>query len=358
MKRGKSTRSRGRSAKAPASLNGYGRGTISPSGEIRAVRLADIRLDARNPRTDGAEGLDELAASLRGAGLVQPPILIPENGGYRVLVGERRVRAARQAGLKEIACLVSEPLDPLAAHRTRVAENLHRQALNPLDHALALRIAWLLANAEALGLRGEAERVMSKDRPLTAILPGLENLLEKRGFRPTAPAVTWDETLDALGVEMTATRRKKLLRLLSMPRDVQEQLRALPVTEAAARALGRLGEDDQRRVAEAIAEQPDLARRARRIARAVYDQGYSVEDALAEARGEFVPAPKNEERQEAAFANDQAAVDAVMRFLDAANQMMAALEAVRAAAPQTLDIPDPWRGYFQDALEMVREGVQ
>lgn len=358
MSRKDTSRSGGRSAKAPASLNERGGGTISPSGEIRLVRLADIRLDARNPRTDGAEGLDDLAASLRGAGLVQPPILMSENVGYRLLVGERRVRAARQSGLEEIACLVRGPLDPLAAHRARVAENLHRQALNPLDHALALRIAWLLANAEALGLRSEAERAMSKDRPLMAILPGLEKLLAERGFRPTAPAVTWDETLDALGVEMTAARRKKLLRLLSMPRDVQEQLRALPVTEAAARALGRLEEDDQRRIAAAIAEQPDLARRARRIARAVYDQGYSAEEALAEARGEFVPAPRNEEKQEAAFANDQAAVDAVMRFLDAANQMMAALGTVRAVAPQTLDIPDPWRGYFQDALEMVREGVQ
>ncbi|MFZ5885603.1 MAG: ParB/RepB/Spo0J family partition protein [Chloroflexota bacterium] len=147
----------GRSA-APAVAIKKGRGTNSPGGEVRLVPLKDIRLDARNPRTDGAEGLDDLAASLGGAGLVQPPILVPNKNGYRVLVGERRVRAARQAGLKEIACLVSAPLDPLAAHRARVVENLHRRELNPLDHALALRVSWLLANAERLGAGEQARR--------------------------------------------------------------------------------------------------------------------------------------------------------------------------------------------------------
>lgn len=344
----------GRSA-APAVAIKKGRGTNSPGGEVRLVPLKDIRLDARNPRTDGAEGLDDLAASLGGAGLVQPPILVPNKNGYRVLVGERRVRAARQAGLKEIACLVSAPLDPLAAHRARVVENLHRRELNPLDHALALRVSWLLANAERLGAGEQARRLMEAEQPLSAILPDLEHLLEGHGFHPTAPAVTWDETLDELGVAMSADRRKKLLRVLSMPQDVQEQLRQLPVTEAAARALGTLEEADLRRVVGAIQEDPSLARRARRIAHAVRGHGYSVDDALAEARGEMVmddahhePTPK-----QPVFASDQAAVDAVMRFLESSNQMLAALEAV----PQIMDIPDPWRGYFLDALETLREAV-
>jgi len=325
---------------------------------IETIPLERIRLDARNPRTDGETDLDDLAASLRGVGMVQPPVLSPDGDGYRVLVGERRVRAARRAGLEALPCIVQAALDPIAAHRARVAENLHRRALNPIDHAAALRLAWLLANAQALGLSERVSALMAEERPPSATLPALESLLTEAGFHPTAPAVTWESVLDDLGVEMSAARRKKLLRVLSIPGDVQESLRQLPVTEAGARALGRLDEDDQRQVVAAIAEQPDLARRTRRIARAVYGQGYSVEEALAEARGEFAPVPPPQADPPIRFENDQAAVDAVLRFLEASNQMLSALQAVRGAAPDNMDIPDPWRDYYRDALETVREAVQ
>jgi hypothetical protein len=58
------------------------------------------------------------------------------------------------------------------------------------------------------------------------------------------------------------------------------------------------------------------------------------------------------------FAGDQAAREAALTFLDAANTLLAALEAVRRIAPQTLDLPDPWRGYFQNALDAVRDAVE
>jgi hypothetical protein len=326
---------------------------------VQEIPLERIRLDRRNPRTDGERDLDELAASLAGVGPVQLPIVLPDaDGGYRVLVGERRVRAAKQAGLTAISCLVSDPLDPIAAHRARLAENLHRQPLNPIDHAQSLRVAWLLANAEAMELGREARALMEKDRPLSAILPELETLLEMHGFKPTAPAVTWEQTLDELGVDMTPARRKKLLRVLSMSSAAQETLRQLPVTEAATRALARLDEGDLLKVAEAIQENPDLARRARRMARAIYQQGYTPEEAIAEASGQFVtPEPEQEAAQATGFDSDQAARDAVLNFLDAANTLLAAMEGVRQVAPQTLDLPDPWRSYFQNALGAVRDAV-
>jgi hypothetical protein len=322
--------------------------------KLKTIPLEQIRFDARNPRTDGEGSVDELAASLRGAGLVQLPIVIEEEGGYRVLVGERRVRAAHQAGLEEIPCLVSDPLDPIAAHRFRVAENLHRRELNPIDHAQALRTAWLLANAEALGLEKQAGRLMKKQRPLSSLLPDLERLLAEHGFRPTAPAVTWERLLDELGIEMAPARRKKLMQVLALSSEAQEIVRELPVTEAAVRALTRLGEDDLRKVADAIQENPDLARRARRIARAVHDQGYTAEEAIAEARGEFIAPNPGEPVLQPEYEGDRTAQDAVLLFLEATNSLLATLEAVRQIAPQSLDLPDPWRGYFQNALEALR----
>ncbi|RME87980.1 MAG: hypothetical protein D6770_08040 [Anaerolineae bacterium] len=336
---------------------------------LENVPLEAIRLDERNPRTDGDEGLEELAASLRGAGLVQPPIVIPlpsppqggTTGGaprYRVLIGERRVRAARQAGLKSLVCVVSDPLDPIEAHRARLVENLHRRPLNPIDHARALRLAWLLANAEALGAGEAARRLMEAARPLGEILPDLEALLAEKGFRPTAPAVTWEAVLDDLGIAMSPDRRKKLLRVLSIPQDVQERLRRLPVTEAGVRALGRLDEAAQREVVQAIEAQPDLARRARRIARAVRDQGYTVEEALAEARGEAPPPPPQaDDPPSPDFADDRRITDAVMDFIEAANVLLGAWQRVQETVVDPLDIPDPWRMYYHNTLETLRDEI-
>ncbi len=329
---------------------------------LQTLPLDAIRLDPRNPRTDGDESdLDELAASIRAGGVVQPPTVILEGDGcYRVLLGERRVRAARLAGLEAIPCLVRPVSGETEAHCLRVIENLHRQALNPIDQAAALRLAWLLANARALGVEDEAEALLAEPRPPVAALPEIEALLAAHGFKPTAPPVTWDQVLDGMGVAMSPSRRKKLLRVLAIPQDVQETLRRTPVTEAAVRAIGTLNEDAQRQIAAAIAEEPDLARRARRIARAIRDQGYSVEEALAEARGEWLaadeaPEPHADAPLEPAYANDQAITEAVMAFMDAANALMAALHTLRELAPDVLDIPDPWRGFYQNALTTLQE---
>lgn len=331
---------------------------------LQTIPLAAIRLDRRNPRTDGAEGVDDLAASLKGAGLVQPPIVVPQGDGYRVLVGERRVRAARQAGRMEIVCLVSDPLDAITAHRARVVENLHRRELNPIDHALALRVSWLLANAQALGLGEQAQAILGEERPLAVLRAELEALLAGCGFRPTAPAVTWEAVLDELGIAMHSARRKKLLRVLAIPPDVQEKLRQLPVTEAAVRALGTLDEPSLRQVAEAIEANPDLARRARRIARAIRDQGYSPAEAIAEASGQFLPAAPAENDaslsrdERTPFESDQAVVEAVMAWLEAANAFQAAMREVRRLAPQTMDIPDPWRNFYLSTLNALREELE
>lgn len=331
---------------------------------LRNIALENIRLDVRNPRTDGEHDIEDLAASLKGAGLVQPPIVVPDGDGYRVLVGERRVRAARQAGLSEIACLVSQPLDPVAAHRARVAENLHRRQLNPIDHALALRVSWLLANACAMNLEAQAADLMAAERPLSAIHADLERLLIENGFHSKSPAVTWETVLDELGIEMQKARRKKLLRVLSIPPDVQEKLRQLPVTEAAVRALGTLDEDSLRQVTEAIEETPNLARRARRIAHAIRGHGYSPEEAIAEASGQLPPTPVQAEMNPtagsgpAAFEGDQAIVDAVMAWLDAANAFQAALQQLRRRAPDALDIPEPWRNFYLNTLNTIRDELE
>lgn len=327
--------------------------------KLFAIPVEQILFDPRNPRTDAADGLEELSASMQGGDLiVQPPILLQDEDGYRVLVGERRVRAAKAAGVETLLCLVQEDgLSALDAHRVRLVENLHRKALNPIDYAAALRVSWLVANVKALGVGEEAEKILANpDNSVLAAIPLLEGLLDEAGFVPTAPAKTWEAVLDELGVAMSADRRGKLLRVLAVPTDVQEKLQEIEISEAAVRALGKLPEEQQREVTDHLVENPDLARRVRRIARAVNEQDYSVDEAIAEAEGrtfdDEIPA---EDYPPLGFENDQVVADLVLGFLESANQLVARMTALKQEAPSLLDIPDPWRAYYQQSLTMLQE---
>ena len=85
------------------------------------------------------KSLEELADSIAKHGVLQPILVEPaEEEGYRLLIGERRLKAARMAGLSTVpAQILEEPLKPEEALETRLVENLHREAMDPLDEAEA-----------------------------------------------------------------------------------------------------------------------------------------------------------------------------------------------------------------------------
>ena len=82
--------------------------------------------------------LEELANSIRSKGLLQPVVVRPSSEGYELVAGERRLRAAAQAGLKEIPVLIREFTDEEAAE-IAIVENLQREDLNPIEKAKAFR---------------------------------------------------------------------------------------------------------------------------------------------------------------------------------------------------------------------------
>ncbi|CAN5873012.1 ParB/RepB/Spo0J family partition protein [soil metagenome] len=122
---------------------GLGRGleALIPGGgeqEFRKLRLDDIVANPDQPRTDfGDEALDELAASIAEVGVLQPVLVRPlEEGGFALIAGERRWRAARRAGLAEIPAVVRVS-DDGATLTAALIENLQRQDLGPLEEAAA-----------------------------------------------------------------------------------------------------------------------------------------------------------------------------------------------------------------------------
>lgn len=108
----------------------------------KVSRLVDIPVeniipDPNQPRQSFDEGaLDELAASLKEHGLVQPIVVAPKGKQYLIVAGERRWRAAQRAGLTEMSCIVRTMSDQ---HRLEVSliENLQRRDLNALETATA-----------------------------------------------------------------------------------------------------------------------------------------------------------------------------------------------------------------------------
>jgi ParB family chromosome partitioning protein len=103
------------------------------SGSIREIDLNKIRLSKLNPRLEvNIERLNELAASIREVGLLEPIIVRPAGEGYEVVVGERRYRASQQAGLQRIPAVVREYTDDEVV-QLNLIENIQREDLSAIE---------------------------------------------------------------------------------------------------------------------------------------------------------------------------------------------------------------------------------
>ena len=109
-----------------------------PGARYVEVPVTAISPNARQPRrTFDDEALEELADSIREVGLLQPVVVrATGDGQYELIMGERRWRASQRAGLTEIAAIVRDTPDTEML-RDALIENLHRQALDPLEEAAA-----------------------------------------------------------------------------------------------------------------------------------------------------------------------------------------------------------------------------
>jgi len=116
------------------------------SGAPTALRLSQLQSGRYQPRTRIDEGaLYELAESIKSQGVMQPVLVRPlpgQRGGsasaYEIIAGERRVRAAKLAGLDEVPVLVKDVPDEVAAVMALI-ENMQREDLNPLEEAQGLQ---------------------------------------------------------------------------------------------------------------------------------------------------------------------------------------------------------------------------
>lgn len=202
----------------PKPKKGLGRGldallagnSEEEKGELQTLPVDSLQPGKYQPRTRMDPGsLDELAASIRAQGLMQP-ILVRAVGEYRyeIIAGERRWRASSLAGLEYVPCLVREIPDE-AALAMSLIENIQREDLNPLEEAA-----------------------------------GIQRLVDEFGM-------SHQQAADAVGRSRSAA--SNLLRLLNLAAQVQELLMAGDIDMGHARALLPLDEASQIQVANQIA---------------------------------------------------------------------------------------------------------
>jgi ParB family transcriptional regulator, chromosome partitioning protein len=194
-----------------ASSGGMPKGGEESSTGVVDLPVSAIRRNPRQPRRAfDAVALEELATSIASVGVVQPVIVRKTDEGYELIAGERRWRAAQQAGFTAIPAIVRSASD-VESLELALVENVVRQQLNPVDEAFALKV-----------------------------------LMEDLG-------VTQENLAARVGKSRSAIANK--IRLLDLPAPIQDSLASGGLSEGHARALlGLEGRGEQVRLARRITE--------------------------------------------------------------------------------------------------------
>ncbi len=201
----------------------------APAAGYRELPVDQLEPNPQQPRSEiSPENLAGLAASIETHGLIEPIVIRERAERFQIIAGERRWRAARQAGLERVPVVVREVADDDLGLLALI-ENLQRENLNPIEESLAFR-----------------------------------RLADETGL-------THEEIAAEVGRSRTAVTNA--LRLLDLDPEVRGFVESGRLRAAAGRALLGLARDDQRRLAREIMRQDLSVREVERRVRALQDGG-------------------------------------------------------------------------------------
>ncbi len=187
-------------------------------GAIVELRINDITPNADQPRKQfDQDKLQELAASIRENGIIQPIIVCRAEKGFKIVAGERRWRAARLAGLTVVPAIIRE-LTNLQVLQHALIENIQRQDLNPMEEALALDklITDHAMTQEALAT------VVGKSRPAITNTLRLLHLPESIRHHVMNEELTAGHARALLGLQDETTQEKAAQLIMSKELNVRE----------------------------------------------------------------------------------------------------------------------------------------
>ncbi|MFN2464932.1 MAG: ParB/RepB/Spo0J family partition protein [Candidatus Dormibacteria bacterium] len=232
---------------------GRGLGAIIPGGQLtaRAAGVATLPVDAieANPdqprQTFNDAEMDGLVNSVREHGVLQPLVVTRHGGGYRLIAGERRLRAARTAGLTEVPVVVRDEAHPVESLALALIENIQRHDLNALEEAEAFRrlLEEFELSHEAIGRQvGKSRTYVTNALRLLGLVTAVQGAL-LRG------AISAGHARAIAGVP-EALQEDALRRVLKAELNVRD-------TEALAREMATSGTATKRRQRAARGQDPD-----------------------------------------------------------------------------------------------------
>jgi ParB family transcriptional regulator, chromosome partitioning protein len=198
------------------------RATPAPerSGEgLRTIAIEDVHPSNEQPRKQFDDArLDELAASIRTQGIIQPLVVrVRAAGGYELIAGERRWRAAQRAGLHEVPAVVRD-VAPKRAFEMALVENLQREDLNPIEEAQGFERL-----VEEFGYTQEALAVrVGKDRSTVANALRLLRLPEEVRDLVTVGRLSMGHARALLGLESTGAIERLARRVVARELSVRQ----------------------------------------------------------------------------------------------------------------------------------------
>lgn len=167
---------------------GLGRGlsALIATGEsvgglkFEEIPVSAVRPNANQPRSIFNEsGIKELAASIREVGILQPLVVRSTESGFELIAGERRLRAAKEAGLDRVPVLIRQAADNESMELALV-ENLQREDLNPLETAAAyqaLMEGFGLTKEQLANRLGKSRVAVTNTLRLAQLPPGIRDLV-------------------------------------------------------------------------------------------------------------------------------------------------------------------------------------
>ena len=132
---------------------------------VREIKIIEIEPNREQPRKKfDEEALQELAESIKRYGVLQPIIVSKKDDYYEIIAGERRWRAAKIAGLKEIPAIIKQEINEQENKEIALIENIQREDLNPIEKARAIKTLMVehdLTQQEAADILGMARSAIA-----------------------------------------------------------------------------------------------------------------------------------------------------------------------------------------------------
>ncbi len=176
----------------------------NPTTQLLEVPIDRIKENPDQPRKDfDQESLKELAISIKRSGLIQPIIIRRKDDDFEIIAGERRLKASKIAGLETVKAILAENLTPAKRMEIALIENLQRTDLNPIETAAGIR------------------ELMTRSE------------------------LTQEQVAENIGKERSTVAN--LLRLLSLPDEIQDDLRSGVLSAGHGRILAGIENEEARK---------------------------------------------------------------------------------------------------------------